>query len=166
MWQAYGQRLRETASAWHQDNAFRMAAALAYYSVFSLVPLVLLGIGVIGAVFGERLTQEQLLRPLRDLFGEEPSRAVEVVFRNAVETRSNSLFTVVGLGLLVVGACWVLLELQGVLNTIWQHPPRPRRNLLGRVLAWLGSLAAVLGSGLLLLAMLLATMLLSLEAHN
>src|SRR5262245_21166349 len=116
MWQGYGQRLRKTASAWQQDNAFRMAAALAYYSVFSFVPLLLLGIGIAGAIFGDRLTEADLLAPLRDLFGEEPSRAVEVVFRNAVQTGSNSLFTAVGLGLLVLGSCWVLLELQAVLN--------------------------------------------------
>jgi membrane protein len=59
--------------------------------------------------------------------------------------------------MLVVGACWVLLELQAVLNTIWRSPSRPGLSWLGRMAAWLGSFAAVLGTGLVLLAMLAAS---------
>src|SRR5262249_14235760 len=147
-----------------QDNAFRMSAALAYYSVFSLIPLLLLGIGLAGAVVGERVAEGEALAWLRDLVGEEPSRAAAHVLRNTHETGTNALCTAVGLGLLVVGACWVLLELQAALNTIWQPPPRPGLGWLGRVSAWLGSFAAVLGTGLLLLAMMLVSVLVTLGA--
>jgi membrane protein len=156
MWQASWRQVRETARVWQQDNAFRMAAALAYYSVFSLVPLLLLSIGVAGALFGERVAQGEVLGQLRQLVGQEPGRAVEHVLKDVHETGTSTLCTAVGLGVLVVGACWVLLELQAALDTIWQSPPRPGLGWLGRLAAWLGSFAAVLGTGLLLLAMVAA----------
>jgi membrane protein len=157
MWQASWRQLRETARVWQQDNAFRMAAALAYYSVFSLIPLLLLSIGVAGALFGERVAQGEVLGQLRELVGQEPGRAVEHVLKDVHETGTSTLCTAVGLGVLVVGACWVLLELQAALDTIWQAPPRPGLSWLGRLAAWLGSFAAVLGTGLLLLAMVAAS---------
>jgi len=134
-----------------------MAAALAYYSVFSLVPLLLLSIGVAGALFGEGVARGEVLGQLRALVGEEPGRAIEQVLRDVHETGTGTLCTAVGLAVLVAGACWVLLELQADLNTIWQSPPRPALGLLRRLAAWLGSFAAVLGTGLLLLAMVAAS---------
>jgi membrane protein len=156
MWQAYRRQLVESARAWQQDNAFRMAAALAYYSVFSLIPLLLLGVGLLGAVLDERVARGEFNSQLQELFGREPGRAVEGVLRDVHETGTSTLCTVVGLGVLVVGACWVLFELRDALNTIWRSPARSEPSLLRRLAAWLGSFAAVLGTGLLLLAMVAA----------
>jgi membrane protein len=156
MWQAYGRQLRDTVRAWRQDNAFRMAAALAYYSVFSLIPLLLLGVGLLGALLGERVARGEFHSQLQELFGKEPGRAVEGVLRDVHETGTSTLCTAVGLGVLVVGACWVLFELRDALNTIWRSPARSGTSLLGRLAAELGSFAAVLGTGLLLLAMIAA----------
>ena len=106
MWQRYWQMLGATARAWQQDNAFRMAAALAYYSVFSLIPLVLLAIGLAGLVFGEGVARGEVLAQLRQLLGDKSGQAVEEVLRDAQETGTNPLFTAVGLVLLVVGSSW------------------------------------------------------------
>jgi membrane protein len=152
MWQQLGESVR----AWRQDNAFRMAAALAYYSVFSLIPLLLLGLGLLGALLGERVARGEFQGQLQELFGEEPGRAVEGVLRDVHETGTSTLCTAVGLGVLVVGACWVLFELRDALGTIWRSPTRSGPGMLGRLAAGLGSLAAVLGTGLLLLAMITA----------
>jgi membrane protein len=156
MWQAYRRQLVESARAWRQDNAFRMAAALAYYSVFSLIPLLLLGVGLLGALLGERVAWGEFQGQLQELFGREPGRAVEGVLRNVHETGTSTLCTAVGLGVLVVGACWVLFELRDALNTIWQSPARSGPGFLGSLAAGLGSFAAVLGTGLLLMAMIAA----------
>src|SRR5262249_33534593 len=139
-------------------------AALAYYSVFSLIPLLLLGIGVAGAVVGKRVAEGEVLTWLRDLVGDEPRRAAEHVIRDGQATGTNPLRTAVGRGVRVGGARGVRLDLQAALTTIWQPPPRPGLGWLGRVSAWLGSFAAVLGAGLLLLAMMLASVLLNLGA--
>jgi membrane protein len=133
-----------------------MAAALAYYSVFSLIPLLLLGLGLLGALLGERVARGEFQGQLQELLGREPGRAVEGVLRDVHETGTSTLCTAVGLGVLVVGACWVLFELRDAINTIWQSPARSGSGLLGRLAAGLGSFAAVLGTGLLLLAMIAA----------
>lgn len=156
MWQAYQRRMSDSARAWQQHNAFRMAAALAYYSVFSLIPLLLLGFGLLGTLLGERLAQGEFQRQLQELLGEEPGRAVEGILRDVHATGTGTLCTAVGLGALVVGACGVLFELRESLNTIWQSAARPRPGFFGHLADWLSSFAVVLGTGLLLLAMVVA----------
>jgi membrane protein len=158
MWQRFWWQLRETAQAWREDNAFRMAAALAYYSVFSLIPLLLLGIGAVDVFLGEQVASGEFQGQLQEIAGREPGLAVEGVLRDVHETGTSTLCTAVGLGALVVGACWVLLELQDALNTIWRSPARAGVGWLGRLASWLVSFAAVLGTGLLLVAMIAGTL--------
>ena len=76
MWQAYRRQLVESARAWQQDNAFRMAAALAYYSVFSLIPLLLLGIGAVDAFLGEQVASGEFQGQLQEIAGREPGGPV------------------------------------------------------------------------------------------
>jgi membrane protein len=162
MWRRYWRTLGETARAWQQDNAFRMAAALAYYSVFSMIPLLLIAIGVTSLVVGEGVARGEVLAQLRKFVGDKPGQAVEDVLRDAQETGTYPLFTAVGFVVLVVGSSWVLLELQASLGTTWQTGARPRGSWFARIYAWILSLAAVIATGLLVLGMLLASMLLTL----
>ena len=162
MWRRYWLTLGEAARAWHQDKASRMAAALAFYSLFSMIPLLLIAIGIASLVFGEGVARGEVLAQLRTFWGDKPGQAVEDVLRDAQETGTTSLFTAVGFVLLVVGSSWVLLELQAALGTIWQTGARPPGGWFARIYAWILSLVAVIATGLVLLGMLLASMLLTL----
>jgi len=156
----YWQMIRQTAQAWQQDKASRMAASLAYYSLFSLAPLLLIGTGIAGMVFGEETARKAVIDRLAASMGDMPAAALGEILQSAQESGGNTLFTALGFALLLFGASGVFLELQDTLNTIWKVPPRPGLGLLAEVRRRLLSFAIVLGGGLLLLALLAVSFLL------
>jgi membrane protein len=150
----FGKLLWDAARGWSEDKAPRLGAALAYYSVFSLAPLLLIAMGITGLVFGEQAARGEVLQQLRGLVGELAAAAIEDILANAGQTGGGVLATVVGLVVLLFGASGVFLELQDALNTIWKVMPRPGLGLWEMVRARLISFALVLATGLLLLVLL------------
>jgi membrane protein len=149
------QILKESGIAWFEDKAPRLGAALAYYSLFSLAPLLLIAIAVAGLIFGEQAARGEVFHQVQSAVGPTAAAALEGLLKSAA--RGTTLATVVGGVLALFGASGVFVELQDALNTIWRVPPPKRSGLWDAIRSRLLSFAVVLGTGLLLLASLVAT---------
>ncbi len=116
--------LKETGISWWRDKASRLAAALAYYAIFSLAPLLVIVIAIIGLVFGERAARAEIAYQLEGLVGLEAALMIENALANFGNPASGILTSLVGVGTLLYGAIGLFNHVQGALNTIWHAPPR------------------------------------------
>lgn len=150
--------LREAVDAWLDDNASSMGAALAYYTLFSMAPLLLIVISIAGLVFGEAAARGEIFAQLSDLIGSEGARTVQSALEALNQPRSGWLGTLLGVTVLLVGATTVLAELQSAMDRIWRVPQRQTHSGLWRLLrVRLLSLGMALGIGFLLMVSLLAS---------
>ena len=147
--------LRDAAVEWYNDNTFRLSAALAFYTIFSMAPILLIAVAVAGVWFDQATTQRHVLREIEGLVGAEGARAVAPVLAR-VQPESQSVWAaVIGFVLLGIGSTAVFAELQSALNWIWDVQANPRRGYLrSLVVDRLESFAIVLGVGFLLLVSL------------
>lgn len=153
--------LRESFVDWREDDAGRLAAALSYYAIFSLAPLLVLVIAVSGMVFPEELVQHQLRTELRGLVGEEGAEMIQSIVRNARRSDSGALATLVGMVALVLGATGVFGQLQHAMNTVWEVRPKSGRGITGIVRDRFASFTMVLGVCFLLMVSLVVSALLT-----
>ena len=151
---AVGSMLAEAFGDWQRDNAPRMGAALAYYTLFSLAPLLLVAIALAAFVFGREAAQGQIVGELQGLLGDTGARAVEEIVERSRRPESGLLATVAALFTLLLGASGVFGELKRALNEVWNVPP-PDGGVLRLVRDRLASFAMVLAVGFLLLVSLL-----------
>jgi len=150
--------LKETFSEWMEDQAPTLGAALAYYTVFSLAPLLIIAISIAGLLFGKEAAQGQIFDQLRGLLGDESGRAMQVMVQNASEEPATGLVaTLVGFVTLLFGASGVFGQLQTSLNAIWGVQPKPGRGILGIIQDRILSFGFILVVGFLLLVSLLLT---------
>ncbi len=113
-----------------KDKVSLWAAALSYYTAFSLAPLLVIAIAISGAVFGEDAVQGQIVGQIQGLVGRQGAEAIQALLRNAYQPGSGgTLTTIVGVGALLIGASGVFGQLQEALNTIWGVKPKPGLNL-------------------------------------
>ncbi len=136
----FGRLLRETVAEWTEDKAPRLGAALAYYTVFSLAPLLIVAIVIAGAVFGQNNAQERIVAQVAGLVGLEGAVAVNRMIDSAKLPANASLVsTLIGVGTLALGALGAFAQLQDAFDTIWEVTPRPgaRRLLQTRLLAFM-----------------------------
>ena len=160
------QLAKETATEWMNAKPFRLAAALAYYTLFSIAPLLVVALGIAGLVFGEDAARGQIFGPLQALLGAKSADAVQNAVA-AASIKSSGLFaTVTGLATLLVGASAVFAELQDALNTIWDVKPPPSAGLLDAIRKRLlsASMVAVIGF-LLLVSLAVSAMLNAIGAY-
>jgi len=158
----YLRRLRHVLSkagnAWLDDHAQSMGAALSYYTVFSLAPLLLIAISVAGLVFGREAAQGAVVDQLQGLIGHQGSQAIQDLLKNVSKPSEGVVATVTGIVVLAIGATSVFAELQDDLNRIWQVPT-PRK--VSTWWAWLRtrilSIGLILAMGFLLLVSLAAS---------
>ena len=135
-----------------------MGAALAYYTVFSLAPLLIIIIGVAGLVFGPEAAQGQIFEQLRGLLGEASAKSMQDLVENANAKPATGIFaTVIGIVTLLFGASGVFGQLQTSLNAIWGVQPKPGRGVLGIIQDRILSFGFILVVGFLLLVSLLLT---------
>lgn len=150
--------LKDTFAAWVEDKATRLAAALAYYMVFSLAPLLLVAIAIAGAVFGEQAATGKLFGQIQGIVGTEAARLIEDAISNASRPDLSSFASVLSVVVLVFGASGVFAQLQDALNTIWHVEPPPLQgwqNVLRLISKRLLSFAMVLLMGIFLIVFLL-----------
>ena len=152
---------RDVVAAWSDDKAPRLGAALAYYSVFSMAPLVIICVGVAGLVFEKKEAATAIIREIEQTAGEPTAQAVSAIVTQASVGETGWIATIVGLAVLLFGASAVVLELQDALNTIWRVAPRPGKPILTIVRERFLSFAVVLGGGFLLLVSLVVNAALS-----
>ena len=148
---------RDAAAAWVDDYAASMGAALAFYTLFSIAPLLLIVISVAGLVFGEQAARGEIFEQLSSLLGADSAKMVESLLQGLNRPQAGLLGTVVGLAVLLVGATTVFAELQDAMDRIWRAPTRPKGGLWGLLRARLLSLGLVLGIGFLLIVSLVVS---------
>lgn len=123
--------LRETFREWWGDNALRLGAALAYYAVFSLAPLLIVAIAIAGLVFEHQQAHSQIVAEISRLVGRDGAEAISRMIQDAITPASGILAGGLSVGVIVLGASGAFAELQQGLNDIWKVPPRPDRGALG-----------------------------------
>ncbi len=163
-WKEFGSLFKGAYKEWSDDNASRLGAALAYYTVFSLAPLLLIVIAVAGFVWGGQSggAQAQVVAEMRALLGPDGAALVESMLDNMSRPGSGSvLATVVGVAVLVFGATTVFAQLQGALNTIWDVKPSPESGYWPLVTSRLLSFGMILTIGFLLLVSLVISAVIS-----
>jgi membrane protein len=146
--------LKASFSEWLEDKAPRLGAALAYYTAFSLSPLLIIVIAVAGLAFGQEAAEGQIIAQMESLVGEDGAKAIAAMIQNARKPSSGIIAGVVGLATLLIGATGVFGELRDALNTIWEVQPKPSRGLIGLLKDRFLSFTMVLGVGFLLLVSL------------
>lgn len=143
--------------AWLEDRAPTMGAAIAYYAVFSLAPILIIVIAVAGVAFGRQAAEGALFGELADLVGAESAVAVQAILRSASGTASGIFATALGIGTLIIAATAVLSELQSALNLIWKAPPSRGLGVWHLLRTRLVSLSVILVIGFLLLVSLVVS---------
>jgi membrane protein len=116
--------MKEAASSWSADYAPSMGAALSYYTLFSIAPLLIIVIAVAGLVFGDEAARGAIFEQLRGMTGDEGARAVEGMVQAADRPKEGAVASVIGALVLLVGATTVFGELQNALDRIWRAPAR------------------------------------------
>ena len=160
-----GQLLKDTGSAWSEDNVPRLGASLAYYTALSLAPLLLVVLAVAGLAFGKQAVQGELVWQIRDAVGDQGARVIQDLIKASHEPTSGIIASIVGLLTLFFGASSVVMELQDALNTIWHVPRKASDTGVKSMFRYMRqrfvSFAMVLGVGFLLLVSLVVNALLS-----
>ncbi len=150
--------LRETYTEWTADGAPRLAAALAYYTAFSIGPLLILIIAVAGALFGDEAVRGQVAAQMDGLIGSDGARMLEEMIENAAAERSGILATTVSVAALILGATGVFGELQAMMNTIWDvERPATAGGIAAMLRTRLLSFGMILGIAFLLLVSLVVS---------
>jgi membrane protein len=153
--------VKEAAANWSTHKDSRQGAALAYYSIFSLGPLMVIAIAIAGFVFGQDAVRGELGSQLKGLLGDSGSQAVEAMLAGASKPQQGIVATVVSLGTLLFAAVGVVVQLKDALNTVWEVEPAKKGGIWLFVRTYVVSLAGVLAAGFLLLTSLLLTTVLS-----
>jgi membrane protein len=149
--------IRQTAAQWSSHKDARLGAALAYYSVFSIGPLILIAIAIAGLLFGQDAVRGEVSGALRGLLGETGAQAIDAMLAGASKPREGILATIIGLATLVFAAIGVVVQLKDAFNTVWEVNTPPGRGLWGFARAYVLSFAGVLSLGFLLLVSMLVT---------
>jgi membrane protein len=160
-WSSYLRLFKEAGLAWVEDKATTLGAALAYYTVFSLAPLLLIAIGIASRVFGEEAARGGILHQLEDTVGPATAAAIESMLATTNQSGGSTGLTVVGVVMLLFGASGVFGQLQESLNVVWKAQAKTGGGLMELVRDRFLSFAAVLTTGFLLLVSLILTSVLS-----
>jgi membrane protein len=153
--------LRQAGAAWLADNAPRFGAALAFYTLFSLAPVLIVAVSVAGFAFGEKAAQGEIVRQFQGLMGKQGATAIETILQSTNRPTLGVFATTLGLLAVLVGASGAFNELQDVLNTIWKVDSRTKSFWAVTVRQRFFSLGLVVATGFLLLTSLVVTAALS-----
>jgi membrane protein len=148
---------RDTVSAWITHNASSLGAALAFYTLFSIAPILVIAMAVAGSVFGPNVAETQVLGEMQGLLGETGAKAVQSLLASAHQSGLKGIAAAIGVVTLLIGATSVFGELQNTLDYIWKSPKKSSvawwRILRSRVL----SVGLILGVGFLLMVSLVVS---------
>jgi membrane protein len=153
--------LRDAAAGWLSHGMSMQGAALAYYSMFALGPLMLISISIAGLVFGAEAVRGQLSVQLASLVGVEGAKGIESLLAGVGQPREGVLASLLGIVTMLIAAVTVVIQLKEALNLVWRAEAKPASGILGFIRKYAVSLAGVLAIGFLLLVSLLITTLLS-----
>ena len=153
--------IKRAAAQWISHKDARQGAALAYYSVFSIGPVILIAIAVAGIVFGEDAARGEVTGALRGLLGDSGAGAIEAMLASVSRPSEGIVATTIGIGTLVFAALGVVVQLKDALNIVWEVEAPSGTGVWGFVRTYVVSLAGILALGFLLMVSLLVTTALS-----
>ena len=147
--------LKTTFNNWNRHDAPRLGASLAFYTILSLSPLIILAIAVAGVVFSHTSAQTQIVAEVRSTIGPEGAQAVQTLLANVKQPAAGILGSLLGLASLLFGASGVFGELRSALNLIWDVSPDQSAGVMGIVRDRVFSFSMVLSIGFLLMVSLI-----------
>lgn len=153
--------LKETFKEWQQDKVPILAAALAYYTIFSIAPLLILVIAIVGFLVGEKIAQQEVIQQLEGLIGPESAASVQGIIQNQFKPSSNIRATLIAIATVLFGATTVFAQLKQALNIIWGVEPKPGQGVKGFIKTRILSILMVVGIGFVLLLSLIISAVLS-----
>lgn len=160
-YKALWEMLLEVYNDWSDDKASRLAAALAFYTVLSLAPILVIVISIAGFAFGETAVREEIVLTIQSLVGSDGANAIKMVMENAAMPGHSTIAETAGLIVLIFGAAEVFIQLKDSLNEIWDVKPRPDMSIIGTIREYFFSLSMVVGIEFLLLVSLVVSAALS-----
>ena len=146
--------LKESASEFVEDNCVKLAAALSYYTVFSLAPMLLVIISVASIFLGREAIQGELFGQIQGLVGQSAAAQLQEIIKNAELSNKSGLAAALGIGTLIVGATTLFAEMQDSINFIWSIKAKPKRGWLKLLKTRLISFSLILSLGFLLIVSL------------
>ena len=149
------QVLKAAAADWVEDKASQLGAALAFYSVLSIAPLVIIALSVAALVFEEGVATKQFLAQMNDLVGPDGAKAIAGIIESAKKPATGTVATILAVATLLFGTSGVFGQLQDAMNTIWEVPAQKKGGWWGMIKSRFLSFAMVLGTGFLLLVSLI-----------
>ncbi len=150
--------VKQSIAAWSDDYASSMGAALAYYTLFSLAPLLLVVIALAGLVYGQEAARGAVLAQFAGLIGEEGSEVIQGLLKNASQPTQSLIASLIGIVTLIVGATSIFAELQSDLDRIWRAPAaRKPAGVAGLLRTRLLSFGLIVSIGFLLLVSLIVS---------
>jgi membrane protein len=149
--------VKDAATQWVAHKDARTGAALSYYSVFSIGPLILIAVAIAGLVFGREAVQGQVTEALHGLLGESGAQAINGMLASADRPSEGIIATVIGIVTLVAAAIGVVVQLKDAFNTVWEVKETTGTGLWGFVRTYVLSFAAVLAVGFLLMVSMVMT---------
>ncbi|MEL6437941.1 MAG: YihY/virulence factor BrkB family protein [Cyanobacteria bacterium J06621_8] len=147
--------IQETFQEWQADKASLIAAALAYYTVFSISPLLVIAVAIAGAFFGEQTAQAQITEQLTELIGEDGAQPILLALNNMSQPKIRGIASLVSIGVLLLGASGIFAQLQNALNVVWNVKPQPGKGVWTFIRKRIYSFFMVLAIGLLLVLSLI-----------
>ena len=158
--------IKTTVIAWRDDYAPSMGAALAFYTLFSIAPLLLIVLSITGFVFGAEAARGEIAGQLQNLMGEQSALTVQALLQNVNKPSEGIMATITGVLLLLIGATTVFGELQSALDRIWRAPERPPiRSIISFLRSRLLSFGMIFGIGFILMVSLIFNAALSAVSH-
>ena len=152
---------------WNDDNVFKHSAAVSFYTLFSLAPITIIAVSIAGVVLGRDAAAQQFAAQVGDLVGQDSAKMIQSTVQASEAAHGNWLSTVLGLGVLIVGATSVFGQLQDSLNQIWGVRAEPARSgWMVMLLQRLISFGLVLTIGFLLLVSLMVSTLIQAMLHS
>lgn len=149
--------VKESFSEWSKDNASQLAAALAYYTIFSLAPLLVLSVGIIRVVLGRYDSSEQIIGQISEFTGPQIGRMLAGIIQHSQRPSTGILASIISVAVLIFGASGVFYQLRFSLNTIWEVEARPGGGIKGFVRNRIASFILIFVAGFLLLLALAAS---------
>jgi membrane protein len=147
--------IQAAGADWVEDKASQLGAALAFYSVLSIAPLVVIALALAALVFDERVATTQSLAQMNEMVGPEGAKAIASMIESSRKPATGIVATILALATLLFGASGVFGQLQDAMNTIWEVPPPRKASWWALIRNRFLSFAMVLGTGFLLLVSLL-----------
>jgi membrane protein len=152
-----GTLFKEAAAQWSEDEASRLAASLALYTLLSIAPLLVVAVSIAGMVFGEEAARGQITQQMGTVVGPQAGKAIEGLVANARAPGTGILSSAVSIVVALFGASGVFGELQSALNRVWEVKPRPGRGIRGVLRDRFFSFSMVMGVAFLLLVSLVVS---------